>query len=111
MFPAMKEVAGSLPLSVCLRHPAAARTAEAVLQRQADADVAIPLAQLADNVLGRAAVRIEQDPFAVSAGVERIVDVEADRCAGARTIFNECSAIRPAIEIGIELVGAIKGEA
>ena len=43
--------------------------------------------------------------------VERIIHVERDRCARTRTIFDECSRIRAAVEIRVEFIRAEEGEA
>ena len=106
----MKEFAGLLHLSVVLRHPTAAPATEALLQGQAHTDVAIPLPDFSNNVFRRRPVRKEKKPFSVSARLEGIVDVEADRRSRSRTILNESSAVGTAIEIRIELVCAIESE-
>src|SRR3982751_2370068 len=71
--PAMYEVATPLPLLSLFRHPAAA---EALLQRQAEAQVPVALAELVDDLFRSQAVRKEAQAVPVPACFERIVDVE-----------------------------------
>ncbi len=73
--------------------------------------MAVSLAKLPDDAVGRIRpVREEQDSLAISARRKRIVDIERDRCARRRTIFDERGAKGTAVEVRIELVGPVKGE-
>src|SRR5512139_2282272 len=73
------------------RHPVAiaAASTEALLQRQPDVDVPVSLSQLVDDELGFGTIGHINCPFAEGLSVDRIVEVEGDRCPCARPIFDE----------------------
>ena len=93
-----------------LGHLGAAAAAKAALQRDADALVAVALAGLVENEGGLRAVGPEQQPVAVAAAGEEIVDVEGHRGVRPWPIFDERGPIRAAVEVRVELIGAIEGE-
>src|SRR4051812_2631550 len=110
MFPAMSEVADPLNLLLRLRYPAAA-SAEALLQRDPKAAVAIALAQLIDHQARSGAIGQGPQPLPVPARIEQIVHVEGDRRVWPRTILDESRAVGASVEVRVELVSSIKGEA
>src|SRR6185436_5389476 len=105
---ALTDVRGAAPPppSVLLGDLRPAAAAERLLERQADADVLVALAELVDDQRRVGAVGAEQQAVPLA---EHMVDVERHRGVRGRPIFDERVPPRRAVEVRIELVGAEEG--
>src|SRR5437763_4255854 len=84
--------------------------AEAVLQRDLKARVAIAVPELLKCLRRVRAIGREKQPVTRRVRGKHIVDAEAESGPWARAKFNECCHVGAEIEVRIELVGAIKRE-
>src|SRR6185503_6098511 len=107
----MSEIQRSLVASPRLRHLRHASSSEALLQRDLECGMAIPIAEFFEHRGWMSTIRREENPIAGSMSIEQIVDEEVDRGPGSRPVLDEGGHIGTAIEIRVELVGPIEGEA
>src|SRR4029079_6297492 len=86
-------------------------SAKALLERQADPDVAVAVTIVLEGRRGLQAVRVEDQPVAVAAGIGNVVEIQRHRASRRRPVFRERANVRIIVEVGVELVGAEKGRA
>ncbi|WP_344698017.1 hypothetical protein [Sphingomonas limnosediminicola] len=64
-----------------------------------------------DHEIGMGTILEEAKTITIAAGLEQIVDIEGDRRVGPWPELDERRAIGAAVEVRIELVGAVESEA